>query len=129
VSDRKKHQKIVSFRKPILIEFWATWCGPCVRAFPALEKLYSEVGKNGVTVITIDEDEEAQKAELFFAKRGKPTWTNYHDDGEINRAFPGAGLPQFVLIDTSGRIVYSASGFDEGDIRAAHGKLGSSVRE
>lgn len=48
----------------------------------------------------------------------------HHDDGEINRSLPGDGLPQFVLIDAAGEIVYAKSGFDEHELRAAIGRLG-----
>ncbi len=109
--------------KPVLIEFWATWCGPCVAAFANVEQLYSQAMKGGIVVITIDEDEEPEKANAFLANHRKFRWTNYHDDGEINRSLPGDGLPQFVLIDASGKIVHSESGFDEHELRTALGQL------
>lgn len=109
--------------KPILIEFWATWCGPCMSAFPRLGKIYSELARDGVVVITVDEDEEPQKAAAFVANQGHSSWFNYHDDGEINRLLPGDGLPQFVLIDGKGRIVYVKSGFDEHQLRGEAMKI------
>jgi hypothetical protein len=54
-----------------------------------------------------------------LANHGKSRWPNYHDDGEENRSLPGGGLPQFVLIDDAGRIVFATAGFDEHDLRAA----------
>ncbi len=103
--------------KPVMIEFWATWCSPCISAFPMLGKLYSELGQRGVVIITVDEDEESQEATSFLAKHGNISWPNYHDDGEINRLLPGEGLPQFVLIDAAGKIIFATSGFDEQMLR------------
>jgi thiol-disulfide isomerase/thioredoxin len=111
--------------KPALIEFWATWCGPCVDAFPKLEQLYSRAASQGIVVITVDEDEQPEKADAFLAAHRQSSWSNYHDDGEINRSLPGDGLPQFVLIDASGKIVYATSGFDEHELRGAIGRLGA----
>jgi thiol-disulfide isomerase/thioredoxin len=109
--------------RPALIEFWATWCGPCVSAFPQLKRLYSQLTRQGVAVITVDEDEEPEKAASFLAAHGKVPWSNYHDDGEINRSLPGDGLPQFVLIDAARKIVYQRSGFDEHELRTAIARL------
>jgi thiol-disulfide isomerase/thioredoxin len=110
--------------RPTLVEFWATWCGPCVAAFAKLESLYSQAMSLGIVVITIDEDERAKTAEEFLAKHRKSSWSNYHDDGEINRSLPGDGLPQFVLMDASGKIVHAGSGFDEHELRTALSQLG-----
>lgn len=110
--------------KPTLIEFWATWCGPCIDAFAKLEQLYSQATSQGIVVITVDEDEQPAKADAFLATHRRSSWSNYHDDGEINRSLPGDGLPQFVLIDAAGEIVYAKSGFDEHELRAAFGRLG-----
>jgi thiol-disulfide isomerase/thioredoxin/outer membrane lipoprotein-sorting protein len=114
-----------SFRgRPTLIEFWATWCAPCVAALPKLDQFYSEAVVKGVNVITIDEDAEPEKPAALLAKYGKPKWLQLHDDDEINRAFPGEGLPQFVLIDANGKIVYTLFGFDEKALRTALSQLG-----
>lgn len=109
--------------KPTLIEFWATWCGSCIDAFAKLEQLYSQATRRGIVVITVDEDEQPAKADAFLATHRRSSWPNYHDDGEINRSLPGDGLPQFVLIDVAGKIVYAKSGFDEHELRAALGHL------
>jgi hypothetical protein len=61
----------------------------------------------------VDEDEEAATAAAYLSAHRKGDWPNYHDDGEINRALPGDGLPQFVLIDPTGKIVFVTTGFEE----------------
>jgi thiol-disulfide isomerase/thioredoxin len=122
-------QSTRTFRgKPLLLEFWATWCGPCVQALPNLAVLYSEAQKVGVAVVTIDEDENPQEASEFLAKHTHSSWPNYHDNGEMNRAVPGAGLPQFLLVDATGRIVYQDSGFDENELRSAISSLGTEYK-
>lgn len=113
-----------SFRgQPVLLDFWATWCSVCTASMPSLARLHRDFRAKGLVVLSIDEDDEAKRASDFLAKRAEP-WTNFHDDGEIARAFAGDGIPQFVLIDSSGKIVYEASGFDDSELRKAIAKLG-----
>jgi len=110
-----------------LVEFWATWCGPCLAAFAKLESLYSQAMGLGIVIITIESGRTGQDskiAEEFLAKHRKSSCSNYHDDGEINRSLLGDGLPQFVLMDASGKIVHAGSGFDEHELRSALGHLG-----
>ncbi|HXY23414.1 MAG TPA: redoxin family protein [Candidatus Acidoferrum sp.] len=109
--------------RPVLLDFWATWCAPCVESLPSLEKLYRETSEKGLVLISIDQDEEPQKASEFWSKHNEP-WHNFHATPDILSHFPGHGIPYFVLIDSSGRVVFSASGLDEIALRAALSKLG-----
>ncbi len=109
--------------KPVLLDFWASWCAPCVESLPSLEKLYKETADKGLVVLSIDSDEEAQTATEFLAKRTEP-WMNFHLTDEIAAAFPEHGIPYFVLVDAFGKIVYSSQGLDETGLRAAVAKLG-----
>jgi thiol-disulfide isomerase/thioredoxin/outer membrane lipoprotein-sorting protein len=109
--------------KPVLIDFWATWCGSCLDAIPSLEKLYSKTAGQGLVVLGIDEDEEPQDAADYLAEHKEP-WANFHDSGEITKSLPHEGIPYFVLVDGTGRVVYVSSGFDESELIANVAKLG-----
>jgi thiol-disulfide isomerase/thioredoxin len=124
-SDNGKTVSLKSFQgKPLMVEFWATWCGPCRELMPALEKLYRENAAKGLAMISIDEDGKPKRATDFLAKQNAP-WGNFHDpDGEVSEAFSGSGIPQVVLIDATGKIVFSCSGCEESEIRVAIAKLG-----
>jgi len=109
--------------KPVLLDFWATGCAPCVESLPSLEKLYRETTGPGLALLSIDQDEEPGKAIEFWAKRHVP-WPNFHGNADILSHFPQHGIPYFDLIDASGHVVFSADGLDETALRAAITTLG-----
>jgi thiol-disulfide isomerase/thioredoxin len=114
-----------SFRgKPVLLDFWASWCVPCRESLPNLEKLYLENKEKGLVLLSLDQDETPQKADDFWAQR-KIQWPNYHMDQESLDRLPSHGIPFLVLIDSSGKVVFSRAGLDEKDLRAAVASLWS----
>jgi thiol-disulfide isomerase/thioredoxin len=124
VAEDGKAISLNAFRgKPVLLDFWATWCAPCVESLPAVEKLYRETVGEGLVLVSIDDDEAAQTATEFLSKR-KETWLNFHLTDAITDAFPAHGIPYFVLVDASGKVVYSHEGIDEAGLRAAVAELG-----
>ena len=75
-------------------------------------------------MISIDEDNEADIANEFIRKHGI-IWSNFHDDGELWRSFPrDNGIPFYVLIDESGKIVFSKAAAKDSELRAEIAKLG-----
>lgn len=120
--------KAVSLRsmrgKPVLVNFWTTWCGPCLVSMPALERLSSRLGEK-VTVITVDEDEDDGGGAAEYLARHHYRWQNYHDDHKgLFHAFEATETPQVVLINAKGKVVYDGAGTQEDDLVAAIGRLG-----
>jgi thiol-disulfide isomerase/thioredoxin len=110
--------------KPVFIEFWATWCEPCVDLTADLMKLYAETEGKGLVWISIDNDENPGIAKTFMSSEHIP-WPNYHDeDGSLGKAFHREGIPLGVLIDADGKVTFYGSGYEISDLRAAIAKLG-----
>jgi len=110
--------------KPVFIEFWATWCGPCVDLMPELTKLYLETEKKGLVWMSVDNNEDSSDAANFVSREHIP-WPNYHDeDGSLGKAFHREGIPLGVLIDPDGKVAFYESGYEISDLRAAIAKLG-----
>jgi thiol-disulfide isomerase/thioredoxin/outer membrane lipoprotein-sorting protein len=108
--------------EPVFIEFWATWCGPCIDLMPELKDLYSETAKS-VIWISIDSDEDPNAASTYLSQQ-HISWPNYHDeDGTLGKAFERDGIPLGVLIDADGKIIFYKSGYDISELRAALAKI------
>jgi len=113
--------------KPVLLDFWATWCAPCVAAVESLKKLHAETEQKGLVILSIDEDEDATIASKFLAQH-EISWSNFHDDGEMWRAFRHeGGIPLYVLVDPQGQIAFAKSGINDAELRASIAKSGIAV--
>ena len=100
----------------VLINFWATWCEPCLREMPSIERMQSRLG-NKITVVAISEDRGGSKTvEPFINKLGLKSSKTYLDPkSDAGRAFKVAGLPTSFLIDREGRVLGRVEGAAEWD--------------
>lgn len=103
--------------KVVLINFWATWCPPCRREMPSMERLYQKFNGDNFTVLAIN---QMEAEDLVFAFTGQLeidlTFTILFDkDSSVSQAFNVKGLPTSYLIDKKGNIRYRAIGGREFD--------------
>lgn len=89
----------------IVLNFWATWCPPCVYEMPALDNLAARLNDQGVRVIAVSEDRNAlAKVPAFFNDQGIKNLDVYFDpQGALSRKFGIDGLPTTLLIGADGR--------------------------
>ena len=110
--------------KPLLLDFWATWCGSCLISMPSLNRIYSETKDKGLVVVSFDQNAHADDA-VVYLERHNYNWTNFHDDGQaVQKAFKGDGIPLMVLLDAQGKIVFYDLGGNEAGLRKAIAGLG-----
>jgi len=96
---------------------------PLRAALPKLAQIYQEAKDKGLILLTVDQDEEANTATEFLAKKGY-AWRNFHDgDGEIEKLAGRSGIPRTMLV-AQGRIAYDVEGMDEDELRKEIAKLG-----
>lgn len=96
--------------KVLFINFWATWCPPCIAEMPSIETLYGNFKENeNVVFIMIDADNNPQKSMDFMQKNG---WTIpvYFPAGNIPADYFTGTLPTTVIVDKEGRITFRHSG-------------------
>lgn len=94
----------------VFLNFWATWCPPCVQEMPSMEKLHREFKDKGLKVIAINYRETPAEVNRFFTKH-KLTFTALMDyEGTVSERYQVWGLPATVLIDQQGQIIGKVSG-------------------
>jgi thiol-disulfide isomerase/thioredoxin/outer membrane lipoprotein-sorting protein len=114
-----------SFRgKPVLIDLWATWCGPCILSMPVVDEIYTKTKEMGLVIVSVDQNEGPLDGAVYFA-RHHYGWANYHDTGKaVLKAFKSDGIPLMVLVDAQGKTVYYDFGSNEEGLRKAIAGLG-----
>lgn len=115
--DEKKYS-IKDFRgKVVLVNFWATWCPPCRREMPSLERLYQKLKGKDFIVLAINQFEDPDHVFAYTGQLGTdPTFPILFDrDSKIAEAYKVAGLPTTYLLDKQGKIRYRAVGGREFD--------------
>jgi thiol-disulfide isomerase/thioredoxin len=96
----------------ILLDFWASWCGPCKNSFPAMEEMTKEFTGKGLTIIAISVDEKQENMREFL-KSVKVSFTIVRDaQHKLVAAADIRSMPTSFLIDRSGKIRFIHAGFD-----------------
>ena len=102
--------------KPAIVNLWATWCQPCLREMPSLERLQQKLGGK-LTVAAVSQDRGGEKAVVpFLAKLGLDKVRVYLDpQSEVGKAFGVRGLPTSIVLDAEGREIGRVEGAAEWD--------------
>lgn len=104
--------------KVVLLNFWATWCGPCVGEMPALQKLYDDYNTTEVQILAVDCGETKREVDSFVKENGYTFPIAYDEEGTLStELYPTDGIPYTVIIDRKGNIVTTFLGADESDIQ------------
>ena len=111
-----KTKKFSDFRgKPLIINVWASWCGPCRAEMGSLERLARRYGGKQFNVIGISTDDDGYAAAVLI-KRSKITFENFLDSNALLENMLGANtIPLTILVDAHGRVLEKASGSYEWD--------------
>jgi len=90
--------------KVVILEFWATWCGGCVAAFPHFNELVDELKDEDVVFISITNEDEAYVLK-FLQKRPLKTWVGIDADRSLFKAFHIKGIPRTIIVDKESKVV------------------------
>ena len=103
--------------RAVLLNFWATWCAPCVREMPSLDRLQADLGAEGLSVIALSVDRQGLEAvEPFYRRLSIEALDIYLDPAnQVARSFTVPGLPTSYLIDPEGYMVGALAGPAEWD--------------
>ncbi|MCB1736264.1 MAG: TlpA family protein disulfide reductase [Gammaproteobacteria bacterium] len=93
-----------------IVNFWATWCPPCRREMPSMQRAWEELRDHGVIMLAIDVGEDEETVFQFTADYPVEFPLLFDLDSKVVQAYPVKGLPTTYIIDKQGRIAFQAIG-------------------
>ena len=98
--------------KVLLLDFWASWCGPCRQSFPWMNEIQAKYNDQGLVVIAVNLDQEKQAAADFLADVPAKFKIVYDPDGSSAEQMEVMGMPMSYLIDRQGHLRHRLIGFN-----------------
>ncbi|MCP5425183.1 MAG: TlpA family protein disulfide reductase [Gammaproteobacteria bacterium] len=115
-----KVHRLTDYRGQLMVvNFWATWCPPCVREMPSLQRAWEELHRDGIQVLAINMGQSPEEIKNFLKKYPLKLPLLLDEDVKIAESWGVGGLPTTIMVDGNGRIIAEAIGpreWDEPDI-------------
>jgi peroxiredoxin len=113
----------------IMLNFWATWCGPCRREMPELNKIYTKYRSAGFLLLGVNVDQDQANARGVASKLGVQFPVLFDTKQSVSRLYDLSTMPSTVLIDRDGRVRYIHQGYKEGYEDAYEKQIAELLRE
>ena len=106
-------------RKVVLLDFWATWCGPCRMAMPGLQAIHDDLAAEGVELVSVNQAEPADRVRAFVDRKQYTFRTVLDGDGAVGDRYSVRALPTVVVVDKQGKVRRLSVGheYDDTDLR------------
>ena len=95
----------------VMVNFWATWCGPCRQEMPQLDRLYQKYRSSGFVLLGVNVDEDARKAADVATKLGVTFPVLLDTDKAVSKLYDLSTMPSTVIIDRDGKVRYLHRGY------------------
>ena|SRR5271165_6057406 len=113
----------------VMVNFWATWCGPCQQEMPLLEQMYKKYKPAGFTLIGVNVDKEAPPVKDLLARKPVSFPVLLDPANQVSKAFHVDEMPSSVIIDRKGDIRYIHRGYKPGDENDYQDRIRQLIRE
>jgi len=113
----------------VLINFWASWCGPCRQEMPVLEQLYRKYKAAGFTLLGVNVEPKSADAEGFLKSTPVSFPILFDPDSKVSRLYEVSGMPSTVILDRTGKVRYVHHGYKPGEESEYLDQIRSLVRE
>jgi thiol-disulfide isomerase/thioredoxin len=91
--------------KVIVLDFWATWCGPCMQTMPLLDQMMAEFDSSKVQLYAVNIQEAKNRINLALSRLKIDPEVLLDEEGEVGNAYQANAIPQTVIIDAEGNVV------------------------
>lgn len=99
----------------VLINFWASWCGPCLQEMPLLNDIYKKYEPLGFTILGVNVEENNKNARAFLADRGVDFPILFDSRNSVSQLYDVVAMPTTVMVDRDGNIRFLHKGYKGGD--------------
>jgi len=113
----------------VMINFWASWCGPCRQEMPLLETIYKKYNKMGFTMLGVNVEPDSNAANDWLKATPVSFPILYDRDSKVSKLYDVAGMPSTVIIDRSGKVRVLHRGYKPGDENEYLDSIRTLIRE
>jgi peroxiredoxin len=113
----------------VMINFWASWCGPCRQEMPLLESIYKKYNKMGFTMIGVNVEPDSNAANDWLKATPVSFPILYDRDSKVSKLYDVAGMPSTVIIDRTGKLRVLHRGYKPGDENEYLDSIRTLIRE
>jgi len=101
----------------VMINFWASWCGPCRQEMPLLEDIYKKYKPMGFTMLAVNVEPDSKAADAWLGKLAKPVTfpIAYDVDSKVSKLYKVETMPSTVIVDRKGNVRALHRGYKAGD--------------
>jgi len=113
----------------VMLNFWASWCGPCRQEMPLLESIYKKYNRLGFTMIGVNVEPDSNAANEWLKQTPVSFPILYDKDSKVSKMYDVAGMPSTVIIDRTGKVRVLHRGYKPGDENEYLDSIRTLVRE
>jgi peroxiredoxin len=113
----------------VMLNFWASWCGPCRQEMPLLDSIYKKYGKLGFTMIGVNVEPDSKAANDWLKQTPVTFPILYDTDSKVSKLYGVSGMPSTVIVDRKGTVRMIHRGYKPGDEEEYLSSIRSLMRE
>jgi len=113
----------------VMINFWASWCGPCRQEMPLLDELYTQYQPLGFTILGVNVEEDSSKAKQLLKESPVNFPILFDNKSEVSKLYKVVAMPSTVLVDRDGNVRYLHQGYKPGYEESYQQQVRALIRE
>lgn len=129
-SDSGKNVRLSDYRgQVVMLNFWASWCGPCKQEMPLLDALYQRYNPAGFVILGVNEDADTANADAILKEIPVSFPILYDSGGEVYDQWGARGMPSSAFVDCDGNVRYVHESYQPGDEKVYRDAVKKLIRE